>query len=73
MEAPAQFMQEIRCPSCPQQGHATWEARDKAGGLRNLASLSSGFRSAPAQPGLDPVITCNSCNTVQPGQKNVGA
>lgn len=73
MEKPEQYLQEIRCPECPQQGHATWEASTEKGGLRILASLSDGFHSLAPEPGLDPVIICNRCGGVQPDQGAVGA
>ena len=73
MEKPAQFMQEITCPSCTQQGHATWEGSDGHGGLRHLASLSDGFKMRPPRPGMDPKITCKNCGTTQPQEKSVGA
>jgi hypothetical protein len=73
MEKPEQFMQEIRCPKCPQQGHATWEASTDRGGLRRLASLSDGFHSLAPEAGLDPAIVCNRCSAIQPSQKAVGA
>lgn len=73
MEKPAQFMQEIVCPSCARQGHATWEASDRPGGLRHLATLSDGFQISPAQVGLEPVISCKSCGTTQPDQRDIGA
>lgn len=73
MEKIAQFLQEIVCPSCAQQGHATWESSDHAGGLRRLATLSDGFSMAAALVGHDPVITCRKCGTVQIEQPSVGA
>ena len=73
MEKPEQYLQEIRCPKCPQQGHATWEASDEKGGLRILASLSDGFHSMAPEPGLDPAIICNRCGAVQREQRSVGA
>jgi hypothetical protein len=73
MEKPSQFMQEIVCPSCSSQGHATWEASDTMGGLRRLATVSDGFQVWPAQAGLDPVIGCKNCGTMQRDQKEVGA
>jgi hypothetical protein len=69
MEKPAQFMQEIVCPTCTREGHATWEASDVPGGLRHLASLSDGFKMWPERQGEDPKITC----TTQPDEKSVGA
>jgi hypothetical protein len=72
MEKPAQFLQEIRCPKCPQQGHATWEASIEKGGLRHLASLSEGFHSLRAEPELDPAIICNRCGAIQVDQRAVG-
>ena len=71
MEKSNQYMQEIRCPQCAQQGHATWEASDAPGGLRRLATLSEGFRSEE-QPGLEPLITCAACGAEQDYQKSVG-
>lgn len=73
MEKPAQFMQEIVCPSCASQGHATWEASDKPGGLRNLATLSDGFEMSPLQDGKEPDIICKNCGATQPEQKDIGA
>jgi DNA-directed RNA polymerase subunit RPC12/RpoP len=73
MEQPSQYMQEIVCPSCSSQGHATWEASDKAGGLRHLATVSDGFQVWPATDGHDPVIGCKKCGTRQRDQKDVGA
>jgi hypothetical protein len=73
MEKPAQFMEEIVCPSCSQQGHATWESATVAGGLRHLATLSDGFKMWPEREGEDPKITCKQCGTTQPEQKSVGA
>jgi hypothetical protein len=73
MEKPEQFLQEIRCPKCPQQEHATWEASKEKGGLRHLASLSDGFHSLPAEPALDPAIICNTCGAIQGSQRSVGA
>ncbi|MES2471560.1 MAG: hypothetical protein V4601_01840 [Pseudomonadota bacterium] len=73
MEKASQFLQEIVCPSCAHQGHATWESSDAAGGLRNLATLSDGFQRWTPQDGFDPVITCRNCGTAQPEQPDVGA
>lgn len=73
MEKPVQFMQEIVCPSCEQQGHATWESATREGGLRHLASLSAGFQMWPQRQGEDPKITCKRCGTTQPDQKGAGA
>ena len=73
MEKPEQYLQEIRCPKCPQQGHATWEASNSVGGLRHLASLSDGFHSLAPEAGLDPAIICNRCGAVQAAQKSAGA
>jgi len=72
MEKAEQFLQEIRCPKCPQQGHAIWEARTEAGGLRHLVSLSDGFHSLAPEAGLDPAIICNSCGATQISQRSVG-
>jgi hypothetical protein len=73
MEKPAQFLEEIICPTCEQQGHATWESATRDGGLRHLASLSDGFKMWPAREGEDPKLTCKQCGTTQPEQKSVGA
>jgi hypothetical protein len=73
MEKPAQFMEEIVCPTCQQQGHATWEAATGTGGLRTLATLSDGFRMEQAGAGEEPKITCQQCGTTQADQKSVGA
>jgi uncharacterized protein YbaR (Trm112 family) len=73
MENPAQFMEEIVCPTCQQQGHATWESATRQGGLRHLATLSDGFRMEQAGPGEEPKITCQQCGATQPVQKSVGA
>jgi hypothetical protein len=73
LEPPKQFMQEIRCTNCENQGHATWESSDPLGGLRRLASLSDGFQASPAQDGSEPAISCNRCGRVQEEQKDVGA
>ena len=72
MEKPAQFMEEIICPACEQQGHATWESAPVAGKLRHLASLSEGFKLWPPGGGEDPKITCNQCGTTQPEQNSAG-
>ncbi|MDB5736238.1 MAG: hypothetical protein JWP16_1094 [Alphaproteobacteria bacterium] len=73
VEAPKQFLQEIRCSGCENQGHATWESSDPAGGLRKLASLSDGFQALPAQEGHEPAITCNRCGKIQQEQMDIGA
>jgi hypothetical protein len=72
MKRPEQFLQEIHCPQCPQQGHATWEASTVAGGLRHLASLSDGFHSLALEAGLDPAIICNNCGAAQMSERSVG-
>jgi ribosomal protein S27E len=72
LEAPRQFLQEIRCGGCENQGHATWESSDAVGGLRTLASLSDGFQAWPAQEGHEPVITCNRCGKIQQEQTDIG-
>jgi len=72
MEKASQFMEELVCPSCAQQGHATWESSTKEGGLRHLATLSDGFEMWPERKGEDPKITCKQCGTAQPEQKAVG-
>jgi hypothetical protein len=65
MEMTSQFMQEIRCPTCGKQGHATWEASGPDGKLRRLASLSEGFESMPPAPGAGAAITCQNCGNPQ--------
>jgi hypothetical protein len=73
MEKPAQFMEEIVCPTCEQQGHASWEAATREGGLRNLATLSDGFRMEQSGLGEEPKINCQQCGATQRVQKSVGA
>jgi protein-arginine kinase activator protein McsA len=73
MEAPAQFMEEIVCPTCGQEDHATWESPPEGASLRHLATLSDGFKMWPAREGEDPKLTCKQCGTTQPDQKSVGA
>jgi transposase len=73
MEVEPQFMEELVCPSCGHEGHATWNSPDIKGGLRNLATLSDGFKMWPPREGADPLITCKTCGTPQPDQKSVGA
>ena len=73
MEKPAQYMQEIVCPKCAQQGHATWRAASEKGELRELATLSDGFKTEQAPRGEDPKIICKNCGHMQANEKSVGA
>jgi ribosomal protein L37E len=66
MEKQSQFMQEIRCPTCGKQGHATWATSGADGELRHLASLSEGFESLSAANATKAAITCQACGTPQP-------
>jgi predicted nucleic-acid-binding Zn-ribbon protein len=73
MEKEAQFLQEIVCPKCGNQGHATWQSSERIGDLRHLATLSDSFKRWKPQAGFDPVITCIPCGAIQAEQKDVGA